>query len=156
MNRAATRPSESIQALCYPGKQYKTCRSMVHIQKSPVSQAGEWQWVLPAGAVVSRQAPYFGLPTSYARILIVYGYTGDFHDPADGRGSERHSPNFKPDWNETLLHRAKNYISCGVVCGVKQGAGNSVPFDAAACHQWWLQLAKMCEPEQIVHIPSLT
>lgn len=79
--------------------------------------------------------------------LWIYGD----HDLLDERG-ERHSPNFKPDWNETLL-QSQNYISW---CGLwrEHGAGR-VPFDSAACHQWWLQLAKMCEPKQIVHIPSL-
>ncbi|VED24653.1 putative carnitine operon oxidoreductase [Escherichia coli] len=139
---------ESIQALCYPASNINLQEHGAYSEISSQS-GGEWQWVLPVGAVVSPGALFWVAHQLRQNPDCLWIY-GD-HDLLDERG-ERHSPNFKPDWNETLL-QSQNYISW---CGLwrEQGAGR-VPFDAAACHQWWLQLAKMCEPKQIVHIPSL-
>ncbi|HAI6880448.1 TPA: glycosyltransferase [Escherichia coli] len=139
---------ESIQALCYPASNINLQEHGAYPEISSQS-SGEWQWVLPVGAVVSPSALFWVAHQLRQNPDCLWIY-GD-HDLLDERG-ERHSPNFKPDWNETLL-QSQNYISW---CGLwrEQGAGR-VPFDAATCHQWWLQLAKMCEPKQIVHIPSL-
>ncbi|MFQ1641797.1 glycosyltransferase family 2 protein [Aeromonas veronii] len=138
----------SIQALCYPASHI---RLQEHGASSDIpSQPGvEWQWALPAGAQVSPSALFWVAHQLRQDPDCLWLY-GD-HDLFDERG-KRHSPNFKPDWNETLL-QSQNYIGW---CGLwrEQGASH-IPFDAAACHQWWLQLAQQCEPNQIVHIPSL-
>ncbi|MBL0616761.1 glycosyltransferase family 2 protein [Aeromonas veronii] len=139
---------DSIQALCYPASHI---RLQEHGASSdiPSQPGGEWQWVLPAGALVSPSALFWVAYQLRQDPDCLWLY-GD-HDLLDERG-KRHSPNFKPDWNETLL-QSQNYIGW---CGLwrEQGA-SQIPFDAAACHQWWLQLAQQCEPNQIAHIPSL-
>lgn len=139
---------ESIQALCYPESHIRLQEygASPDIASQPV---GEWQWVLPAGALLSPSALFWVAHQLRQDPDCLWLY-GD-HDLLDERG-KRHSPNFKPDWNETLL-QSQNYIGW---CGLwrEQGA-SQIPFDAAACHQWWLQLAQQCEPNQIAHIPTL-
>lgn len=139
---------DSIQALCYPASHI---RLQEHGASSdiPSQPGGEWQWALPAGALVSPSALFWVAHQLRQDPDCLWLY-GD-HDLLDERG-KRHSPNFKPDWNETLL-QSQNYIGW---CGLwrEQGA-SQIPFDAAACHKWWLQLAQQCEPNQIAHIPSL-
>ncbi|WP_239661781.1 glycosyltransferase family 2 protein [Aeromonas hydrophila] len=139
---------ESIQALSYPTSHI---RLQEHDAFSVIASPplGEWQWVLPVGTLVSPSALFWVAHQLRQNPDCLWIY-GD-HDLLDERG-KRHSPNFKPDWNETLL-QSQNYIGW---CGLwrEQGASR-VPFDAAACHQWWLQLAQQYEPNQIAHIPSL-
>lgn len=139
---------ESIQALCYPASHI---RLQEHGASSDIASqpVGEWQWVLPMGAVVSPSALFWVAHQLRQKPDCLWIY-GD-HDLLDERG-KRHSPNFKPDWNETLL-QSQNYIGW---CGLWREQGASlVPFDAAACYHWWLILAQRCEPHCIAHIPAL-
>lgn len=101
---------ESIQALCYPASNISLQEHSAYPEISSQS-GGEWQWVLPVGAVVSPGALFWVAHQLRQNPDCLWIY-GD-HDLLDERG-ERHSPNFKPDWNETLL-QSQNYISwCGL------------------------------------------
>ncbi len=138
----------SIQSLCYPASHIT---QLVHCPPitSVCRPVGEWQWAIPVGAVLSPSALFWVAHQLRQSPDCLWIY-GD-HDLLDERG-KRHSPNFKPDWNETLLH-SQNYIGW---CGLWREQGSSlVPFDTVACYHWWLQLAQRCEPNRIVHIPTL-
>lgn len=137
----------SIQLLCYPASHIT---QLTHYPPTPTNRpVGEWQWAIPVGAVLSPSALFWVAYQLRQSPKCEWIY-GD-HDLLDERG-KRHSPNFKPDWNETLLH-SQNYIGW---CGLWREYGSSlVPLDAAACYRWWLQLAQRCEPNQIIHIPTL-
>ncbi|WP_441007304.1 hypothetical protein, partial [Pseudomonas aeruginosa] len=73
------------------------------------------------------------------------------HDLLDEKG-KRHSPDFKPDWNETLLH-SQNYIGWS---GLWREQGTfAIPQDGGENYRGWLQLARQLAPKDIAHIPAL-
>ncbi|WP_313079625.1 glycosyltransferase family 2 protein [Atlantibacter sp.] len=145
---AHKRTLASIKALCYPAAQITVLE-----QSSAASTAGrpsgEWQWAIPVGAQLSPAALVW--LAHQLRLTPNAKWVYGDHDMLDGKG-KRCSPNFKPDWNETLLY-SQNYIGW---CGLWREEGASqVPGDAGECHRWWLQLAGQCEAGHIVHIPAL-
>lgn len=140
---ARQRTLASIQALHYPASHITVVESAT---QRPV---GEWQWAIPAGAVLAPAALVW-LAHQLRQTPQAQWIYGD-HDLLDEK-SKRHSPNFKPDWNETLLH-SQNYIGW---CGLWREQGHvDVPKNASECHRGWLQLAHQHSAKQIAHIPAL-
>lgn len=138
----------SISALCYPACHISQVEHSIEEDKSP-RPLGEWQWAIPIGAILA-PAALFWVAHQLRQTPDSQWIYGD-HDLLNESG-KRHSPNFKPDWNETLLH-SQNYIGW---CALWQEQGrNSVPLDWAGCHHWWLQLAQQYDAALIAHIPAL-
>ncbi|MGY3885418.1 glycosyltransferase family 2 protein [Aeromonas aquatica] len=138
----------SIQALCYPACHISLLVHDVDGLRSSRSP-GEWQWVIPLGAELA-PASLFWIAHQLRLTPNAQWIYGD-HDLLDDSG-KRHSPNFKPDWNETLLH-GQNYIGW---CALWRGESPpSAPQNGAQCHHWWLQLARQLDVSQIAHIPVL-
>ncbi len=145
---AHQRTLASIGALCYPDSHITLIdhHASGYALTRPV---GEWQWAIPVGAELA-PAALFWVAHQLRQTPEAQWIYGD-HDLLDEKG-KRHSPNFKPDWNETLLH-SQNYISW---CALWREQGpSSVPVTHASCHHWWLRLARQLESSQIAHIPTL-
>lgn len=147
-NAARRRTLASIEALCYP----TNLVTVVEHGATP-SQTNrptdEWQWTIPMGAELAPAALVW-LAHQLRQTPNAQWIYGD-HDLLDDKG-KRNAPNFKPDWNETLL-QSQNYISW---CGVWREDGTShIPQNEGECHVWWLQLASQHETSHIAHIPAL-
>lgn len=145
---ARRRTLASIRTLCYPTSHISLQDPAVEGSRSE-SAADTWHWVIPLGAELA-PASLFWVAHQLRLMPDAKWIYGD-HDLLD-EGGKRHSPHFKPDWNETLLH-GQNYISW---CALWREQGTShVPADNVSCHVWWLRLAKRLDTDQIAHIPAL-
>lgn len=145
---ARQRTLTSIEALCYPTSHITLLEQGV-ARPDPGQTAETWHWAIPLGAELA-PAALFWVANQIQMTPNAKWIYGD-HDLRDDSG-KRHSPHFKPDWNETLLH-GQNYIGW---CALWRGGNpSSVPQNWAQCHHWWLQLARQLDAGQIAHIPVL-
>ncbi|MRT56174.1 glycosyltransferase [Enterobacteriaceae bacterium RIT693] len=142
---ARQRTLASITALCYPA----THITVLEQPSAAIRPVGEWQWAIPVGSQLAPAALVW-LAHQVRQTPDVKWVYGD-HDLLDDKG-KRHSPDFKPDWNETLLH-SQNYI-CWSALWREQGT-SAIPQDGAESHRWWLQLAQQYAPKEIAHVPVL-
>lgn len=147
------RTLESVSNLCYPTSHITLIdpREAGTNSKQDQMQPNEWQWVVPVGATLAPASLCWIAHTLRQSPQCRWLY-GD-HDLLDEKG-ERHSPGFKPDWNQTLLY-SQNYIGwCGLWLHEEDTEGK-VPQDQEMCHQWWLTLAERLTALQIAHVPAL-
>ncbi|WJT03720.1 glycosyltransferase family 2 protein [Leclercia adecarboxylata] len=135
----------SIASLCYPA----TRITVLEHPSVTVRPEGEWQWAIPVGAELAPAALVW-LAHQLRQTPEAKWIYGD-HDLLDEKG-KRHSPDFKPDWNETLLH-SQNYIGWS---GLWREQGTfAIPQDGDENYRGWLQLARQLAPKDIAHIPAL-
>lgn len=145
---AHQRTLASIEALCYPAN-HITLLEQGATGLEPKPAVGIWHWAIPLGSELA-PASLFWVAHQLRLTPDAQWIYGD-HDLLDDDG-KRHSPNFKPDWNETLLH-SQNYIGW---CALWRDQDTPhVPANRAECHHWWLQLARQLGADQIAHIPAL-
>ncbi|EGX6952699.1 glycosyltransferase [Aeromonas hydrophila] len=145
---ARQRTLTSIQALCYPTS-HITLLEQGDSQTDAERPSDTWHWALPVGAELA-PAALFWLAHQLRLTPDAKWIYGD-HDLRDENG-KRHSPHFKPDWNETLL-QSQNYIGW---CALWQEPVTPwVPTDQVSCHLGWLHLARKLRAGQIAHIPVL-
>jgi len=145
---ARRRTLASIEALCYPASHITLLEPGVDRPESEHTTK-TWHWAIPLGAELAPAALFW--VAHQLRLTPDAKWIYGDHDLLDNSG-KRHSPHFKPDWNETLLH-GQNYIGW---CSLWQGQeAPLVPADRVSCHHWWLQLARRLDAEQIAHIPVL-
>ena len=145
---AHQRTLASIEALCYPAS-HITLLDQGATGLEPKPAVGMWHWAIPLGSELA-PASLFWVAHQLRLTPGAQWIYGD-HDLLGGDG-KRHSPHFKPDWNETLLH-SQNYIGW---CALwRDQEASHVPASRAECHDWWLQLARQLGADQIAHIPAL-
>ncbi|WP_281705963.1 glycosyltransferase family 2 protein [Aeromonas taiwanensis] len=145
---ARQRTLASIETLCYPASHVTLLEPGVDRPESEHT-AEIWHWAIPLGAETAPAALFW--VAHQLRLTPDAKWIYGDHDLLDDSG-KRHSPHFKPDWNETLLH-GQNYIGwCALWC--EQGEP-LVPADRVSCHHQWLLLSRRLDAGQIAHIPVL-
>lgn len=143
---------DSIEKICFPAE-YIAIVCPGDFTDNPDVRNGnassdEWQWVIPAGSIVSESSLYriAHIINAYPGKQFIYGD----HDLLD-KEQVRHSPMFKPDWSPTLL-LTQNYIGWS---GLWRYNGGCVPSTYDTLHELWLRLGNSLPEHEIAHLDSL-